>query len=90
MFPQVPFHLVLQDLQLTRSVELTTDNILEGRIVVPFPTQVRTGTFTVPYDLKAVKFWSVGRHALFRKNINESINQCVHQTTFLCWGPPAH
>ncbi|KAJ3593720.1 hypothetical protein NHX12_006054 [Muraenolepis orangiensis] len=39
MFPQVPFHLVLQDLQLTRSVELTTDNILEGRIQVPFPTQ---------------------------------------------------
>ncbi|XP_018597715.2 E3 ubiquitin-protein ligase AMFR-like isoform X1 [Scleropages formosus] len=40
MFPQVPFHLVLQDLQLTRSVEITTDNILEGRIQVPFPTQV--------------------------------------------------
>ncbi|XP_056134456.1 E3 ubiquitin-protein ligase AMFR-like [Lampris incognitus] len=39
MFPQVPFHLVLQDLQLTRSVEVTTDNILEGRIQVPFPTQ---------------------------------------------------
>uniref|UniRef100_A0A4W5K510 E3 ubiquitin-protein ligase AMFR n=1 Tax=Hucho hucho TaxID=62062 RepID=A0A4W5K510_9TELE len=37
MFPQVPYHLVLQDLQLTRSVEVTTDNILEGRIVVPFP-----------------------------------------------------
>ncbi|KAL4642193.1 E3 ubiquitin-protein ligase AMFR-like isoform X2 [Arapaima gigas] len=41
MFPQVPFHLVLQDLQLTRSVEITTDNILEGRIQVPFPAQVR-------------------------------------------------
>ncbi|KAM8946381.1 E3 ubiquitin-protein ligase AMFR isoform 1-T1 [Pelodytes ibericus] len=38
MFPQVPYHLVLQDLQLTRSVEITTDNILEGRIQVPFPT----------------------------------------------------
>uniref|UniRef100_A0A3P8XI32 E3 ubiquitin-protein ligase AMFR n=1 Tax=Esox lucius TaxID=8010 RepID=A0A3P8XI32_ESOLU len=37
MFPQVPYHLVLQDLQLTRSVDVTTDNILEGRIVVPFP-----------------------------------------------------
>ncbi|XP_023695483.1 E3 ubiquitin-protein ligase AMFR-like [Paramormyrops kingsleyae] len=32
MFPQVPYQLVLQDLQLTRSIELTTDNILEGRI----------------------------------------------------------
>uniref|UniRef100_A0A8P4KU25 RING-type domain-containing protein n=1 Tax=Dicentrarchus labrax TaxID=13489 RepID=A0A8P4KU25_DICLA len=41
MFPQVPSYLVMQDLQLTRSVEVTTDNILEGRIQVPFPTQVR-------------------------------------------------
>lgn len=39
MFPQVPYHLILQDLQLTRSIEITTDNILEGRIQVPFPTQ---------------------------------------------------
>lgn len=39
MFPQVPYHLILQDLQITRSVEITTDNILEGRIQVPFPTQ---------------------------------------------------
>ncbi|XP_064785467.1 E3 ubiquitin-protein ligase AMFR [Oncorhynchus masou masou] len=39
MFPEVPYHLVLQDLQLTRSVEVTTDNILDGRIVVPFPIQ---------------------------------------------------
>ena len=44
MFPQVPYHLVLQDLQLTRSVEVTTDNILEGRIQVPFPTQVSVST----------------------------------------------
>lgn len=41
MFPQVPSYLVMQDLQLTRSVEITTDNILEGRIQVPFPAQVR-------------------------------------------------
>ncbi|XP_062922755.1 autocrine motility factor receptor a [Mobula hypostoma] len=39
MFPQVPYHLVLQDLQLTRSMEITTDNILEGRLQVPFPQQ---------------------------------------------------
>ncbi|XP_030059567.1 E3 ubiquitin-protein ligase AMFR isoform X2 [Microcaecilia unicolor] len=39
MFPQVPYHLVLQDLQLTRSMEMTTDNILEGRMQIPFPTQ---------------------------------------------------
>lgn len=46
MFPQVPYHLVLQDLQMTRSVEITTDNILEGRIQVPFPTQVELGLYT--------------------------------------------
>lgn len=39
VFPQVPFHLVLQDLQLTRSVEVTSNNILERRIQVPFPAQ---------------------------------------------------
>ncbi|XP_023646102.1 E3 ubiquitin-protein ligase AMFR [Paramormyrops kingsleyae] len=44
MFPQVPYHLVLQDLQVTRSVEITTDNILEGRIQVPFPTQASERT----------------------------------------------
>ncbi|KAM8946382.1 E3 ubiquitin-protein ligase AMFR isoform 2-T2 [Pelodytes ibericus] len=49
MFPQVPYHLVLQDLQLTRSVEITTDNILEGRIQVPFPTTVSTER--IPLDL---------------------------------------
>uniref|UniRef100_A0A8B9QFF5 E3 ubiquitin-protein ligase AMFR n=1 Tax=Apteryx owenii TaxID=8824 RepID=A0A8B9QFF5_APTOW len=49
MFPQVPYHLVLQDLQLTRSVEITTDNILEGRIQVPFPTQ----TERVPLELNS-------------------------------------
>ena len=48
----MPFHLVLQDLQLSRSVELTTDNILEGRIVVPFPTQVSTGALTGTFGLQ--------------------------------------
>lgn len=45
MFPQVPSYLVMQDLQLTRSVEITTDNILEGRIQVPFPAQVHRRVF---------------------------------------------
>uniref|UniRef100_A0A674EKA2 E3 ubiquitin-protein ligase AMFR n=1 Tax=Salmo trutta TaxID=8032 RepID=A0A674EKA2_SALTR len=53
MFPQVPYHLVLQDLQLTRSVEVTTDNILEGRIVVPFPALVDPRRPTLsPYVLR--------------------------------------
>ncbi|XP_033491985.2 E3 ubiquitin-protein ligase AMFR-like [Epinephelus lanceolatus] len=32
MFPQVPLQLILQDLEITRSLEVTTDNILEGRV----------------------------------------------------------
>ncbi|XP_067091685.1 E3 ubiquitin-protein ligase AMFR isoform X2 [Osmerus mordax] len=43
MFPQVPFQLVLQDLQRTSSLEVTTDNILEGRIQVPLHTQLAEG-----------------------------------------------
>uniref|UniRef100_A0A8C4Q336 E3 ubiquitin-protein ligase AMFR n=1 Tax=Eptatretus burgeri TaxID=7764 RepID=A0A8C4Q336_EPTBU len=39
VLPQVPHHIIMQDLQLTRSVELTTDNILEGRVEIPFPLQ---------------------------------------------------
>ncbi|KAG7235914.1 hypothetical protein INR49_001894 [Caranx melampygus] len=32
MFPQVPLQLILEDLEVTQSLEVTTDNILEGRI----------------------------------------------------------
>uniref|UniRef100_A0A8C7ILZ1 E3 ubiquitin-protein ligase AMFR n=1 Tax=Oncorhynchus kisutch TaxID=8019 RepID=A0A8C7ILZ1_ONCKI len=60
MFPQVPYHLVLQDLQLTRSVEVTTDNILEGRIVVPFPALVdprrpTLSPYVLPLPLQAAE-----------------------------------
>ncbi|XP_041652141.1 E3 ubiquitin-protein ligase AMFR-like [Cheilinus undulatus] len=40
MFPQVPFQLILQDLEITRSMEVTTDNILEGRIQTAAPPLV--------------------------------------------------
>ena len=56
MFPQVPYPLVLQDLQLTRSVEVTTDNILEGRIQVPFPTQVNWGCKRDEWRLSSQRF----------------------------------
>lgn len=35
IFPQIPIGVILNDLRLTRSVEATTDNILEGRLSVP-------------------------------------------------------
>ncbi len=35
MFPNIPFETIVEDLQTTRSVEMTVDNILEGRLVPP-------------------------------------------------------
>ncbi|XP_077983036.1 uncharacterized protein LOC144437877 [Glandiceps talaboti] len=35
MFPHVPVNTIQADLRITRSVELTVDNILEGRIEIP-------------------------------------------------------
>ncbi|KAJ1083338.1 hypothetical protein NDU88_003497 [Pleurodeles waltl] len=61
MFPQVPYHLVLMDLQLTRSVEITTDNILEGRIQVPFPTQHQEGirpALNSPVETSSMDQWN--------------------------------
>lgn len=35
VFPDMPQSLILEDLKVTRSVELTIDNIVDGRVVVP-------------------------------------------------------
>lgn len=35
MFPHMPFNIIMDDLRHTHSVEVTTDNILEGNIAVP-------------------------------------------------------
>jgi autocrine motility factor receptor len=35
VFPHIPQPVIMEDLRVTRSVDLTIDNILEGRIVVP-------------------------------------------------------
>lgn len=35
LFPHLPLTTVMEDLRLTRSIELTVDNILDGRVVVP-------------------------------------------------------
>ncbi|XP_035680193.1 E3 ubiquitin-protein ligase AMFR-like isoform X3 [Branchiostoma floridae] len=43
MFPQVPLNIILDDLRLTRSMEITTDNILESRINIPLAATVRRG-----------------------------------------------
>lgn len=35
MFPYFTTHIIIEDLLNTRSVDLTIDNILEGRLVAP-------------------------------------------------------
>ena len=35
VFPALPQSVIMEDLRLTRSVDITIDNILEGRIIVP-------------------------------------------------------
>lgn len=35
MFPRYPLSAIIADLQLSRSMEITIDNILEGRLLVP-------------------------------------------------------
>lgn len=35
LFPHMPALVVIEDLRITRSVEITIDNILDGRLVVP-------------------------------------------------------
>ncbi|KAI4467804.1 e3 ubiquitin-protein ligase rnf8 [Holotrichia oblita] len=35
LFPHIPISLILEDLRITRSVELTVENIIEGRLVPP-------------------------------------------------------
>ena len=35
MFPHYPQAVLIEDLRVTRSMEVTIDNILEGRLVLP-------------------------------------------------------
>lgn len=35
MFPRFPMSVIIADLQVTRSLELTIDNLLEGRLIIP-------------------------------------------------------
>lgn len=35
LFPHIPISLIIDDLRLTRSVEITIENVLDGRLVGP-------------------------------------------------------
>ncbi|XP_017274307.1 E3 ubiquitin-protein ligase AMFR isoform X2 [Kryptolebias marmoratus] len=79
MFPQVPSYLVMQDLQLTRSVEVTTDNILEGRIQVPFPAQaIERG----PLQAGSAADDDAGPSGAAEQNLDESDNMEVRGGRF--------
>ena len=41
MFPHMPFNIIMEDLRHTHSLEVTTDNILEGNIAVPSVSALR-------------------------------------------------
>ena len=42
MFPHMPFNIIMDDLRHTHSLEVTTDNILEGNIAVPSVSTIPT------------------------------------------------
>ena len=42
VFPHMPLNVVMDDLRLTRSVDFTIENILEGRLQAP-PVSMRFG-----------------------------------------------
>uniref|UniRef100_A0A665SYW8 E3 ubiquitin-protein ligase AMFR n=1 Tax=Echeneis naucrates TaxID=173247 RepID=A0A665SYW8_ECHNA len=85
MFPQVPSYLVMQDLQLTRSVEVTTDNILEGRIQVPFPTQVKWGTIAIeraPLQVNSAPDEQAGPSGAAEQGLSEQDNMEIRGGRF--------
>ncbi|GFS21272.1 E3 ubiquitin-protein ligase AMFR, partial [Elysia marginata] len=42
VFPNIPQQVIMEDLRVTRSIDLTIDNILEGRVTVP-PASLSSG-----------------------------------------------
>lgn len=61
IFFQIPFGVILNDLRLTRSVETTTDNILEGRVSVP-TNAVLTGNEIKRFSLaQLLRLWNPGQ-----------------------------
>lgn len=38
LFPHLPLSVIIEDLHITRSVELTVENVLDGHVMAPLPT----------------------------------------------------
>lgn len=60
MFPHIPISLIIDDLRLTRSVEITIENVLDGRLVGPAmfrePELLQTPALTnLPQEQNAIE-----------------------------------
>lgn len=61
LFPQVSIQVILEDLRVTRSIELTVENVLEGRLisrVTPPPPDPPTVTTTPPVVVPSMPRWT--------------------------------
>ncbi|CAG2100739.1 unnamed protein product [Medioppia subpectinata] len=47
-FPHIPVNIIADDLRITRSVELTIENILDGRVAIPVQSTSRTQSESIP------------------------------------------
>ncbi|XP_060869674.1 E3 ubiquitin-protein ligase AMFR-like [Metopolophium dirhodum] len=73
LFPHFTMNLIIEDLSTTRSVDLTIDNILEGRLVAPqqFVEEEPVIVETVPIVNSVEQFINTPTPASFNTNISE-------------------
>lgn len=77
MFPRHPLSTIIADLQLSRSMEITIDNILEGRLLVPggrfdFDSDDDDGAFTD--DISRRSSTENGSNSSINNNNNNNIS----------------
>ncbi|XP_028044389.1 E3 ubiquitin-protein ligase AMFR-like isoform X2 [Rhopalosiphum maidis] len=75
LFPHYTMHSIIDDLSTTRSVDLTIDNILEGRLVAPqqFVEEEPVIVETIPTVNSVEQFINTPTSATFNTNTNEPI-----------------
>lgn len=81
MFPRYPLSTIVADLQLSRSMEITIDNILEGRLLVPggrfdFDSDDDDGAFSDEFSRR-----SSDRDAISNNNNNSNNNNFSNSST---------
>lgn len=81
MFPRYPLSTIIADLQLSRSMEITIDNILEGRLLVPggrfdFDSDDDDGAFSDEFLRR-----STDRDAISYNSNNNNFNNSITSGT---------